>query len=136
MVKKLPATQDTWVQSLGQEDPLEKAMATHSSILAWRIPWTERSLMCYSPEGNKDLDTAEQLTLDRGEYAVSPLDLHRTVSDCFTPCVIHCSCLIEIFRIILPFPNPICIIVILSKYYLLFETVHYNSIKTDNFNFS
>ena len=41
MVKNLPATQETWVQSLGWEDPLEKGMATHSSILAWRIPWTE-----------------------------------------------------------------------------------------------
>ena len=41
MVKNLSATQETWVQSLGQEDPLEKGMATHSSILAWRIPWTE-----------------------------------------------------------------------------------------------
>ena len=41
MVKKLPAVQETWVQSLGQEDPLEKEMATHSSILAWKIPWTE-----------------------------------------------------------------------------------------------
>ena len=41
MVKNLPAVQETWVQSLGQEDPLEKGMATHSSILAWRIPWTE-----------------------------------------------------------------------------------------------
>jgi len=40
-VKKLPAMQETWVQSLGQEDPLEKGMATHSIILAWRIPWTE-----------------------------------------------------------------------------------------------
>ena len=40
MVKHLPAMQETWVQSLGQEDPLEKEMATHSSILAWRIPWT------------------------------------------------------------------------------------------------
>ena len=40
-VKSLPAMQETWVQSLGQEDPLEKEMATHSSILAWRIPWTE-----------------------------------------------------------------------------------------------
>ena len=40
-VKKLPAMQETQVQSLGQEDPLEKGMATHSSILAWRIPWTE-----------------------------------------------------------------------------------------------
>ena len=41
MVKNLPAMQETWVQSLGREDPLEKGMATHSSILAWRIPWAE-----------------------------------------------------------------------------------------------
>ena len=41
MVKNLPAMQETPVQSLGQEDPLEKGMATHSRILAWRIPWTE-----------------------------------------------------------------------------------------------
>ena len=41
VVKNLPAMQETWVQSLGQEDPLEKGMATHSSILAWEIPWTE-----------------------------------------------------------------------------------------------
>ena len=41
MVKKFPAVQETQVRSLGQEDPLEKGMATDSSILAWRIPWTE-----------------------------------------------------------------------------------------------
>ena len=41
MVKNLPEMQDAWVQSLGQEDPLEKRMATHSSILAWETPWTE-----------------------------------------------------------------------------------------------
>ena len=40
MVKNLPATQETWVLSLCWEDPLEKEMATHSSILSWRIPWT------------------------------------------------------------------------------------------------
>ena len=40
-VKNLPAVQEMWVGSLGQEDSLEKEMATHSSILAWRIPWTE-----------------------------------------------------------------------------------------------
>ena len=40
-LKPLPAKQETWVQSLGQEDPLEKEIATHSSTLAWRIPWTE-----------------------------------------------------------------------------------------------
>ena len=41
IVKNLPATWETWVQSLGWEDPLEKGMATHSNILAWRMPWTE-----------------------------------------------------------------------------------------------
>ena len=41
MVKCLPAVQETWVQSLGWKDPLEKEMATHSSTLAWKIPWTE-----------------------------------------------------------------------------------------------
>ena len=43
MVKHLPAVQETWVQPLGREDPLEKEMATHSSTLAWKIPWTEES---------------------------------------------------------------------------------------------
>ena len=42
MVKNLPAMWETWVRSLGQEDPLEKGMATHSGILAWKIPWTEK----------------------------------------------------------------------------------------------
>ena len=41
MIKNLPAIQETWVQSLGWEDTLERGMATHSSILAWRIPWIE-----------------------------------------------------------------------------------------------
>ena len=40
-VKHLPATRETWVRSLGREDPLEKAMAPHSSTLAWKIPWME-----------------------------------------------------------------------------------------------
>ena len=40
-LKRLPTMWETWVRSLGQEDPLEKEMATHSGILAWRIPWTE-----------------------------------------------------------------------------------------------
>ena len=42
MVKNLPTVWETWVRSLDWEDPLEKGMATHSSILAWRIPWTEK----------------------------------------------------------------------------------------------
>ena len=57
MVKNLPAMQETWVQSLGREDPLEKGMATHSSILTWEIPWTEDP--GYSPWGHKELDTTE-----------------------------------------------------------------------------
>ena len=44
LVKNLPAMQETWVRSLGWEDPLETGMATHSSILAWRIPWTVLSM--------------------------------------------------------------------------------------------
>ena len=42
LVKNLPAMQETWISTLGPEDPLEKKMATHSSILAWEIPWTEK----------------------------------------------------------------------------------------------
>ena len=53
IVKNLPAMQETRVQSLGQEDPLEKGMVTHSSILAWRIPWTEDSSRLYSLEVTK-----------------------------------------------------------------------------------
>ena len=44
LVRNLPAVRETWVLSLGWEDPLEKGMATHSSILAWRIPWTIQSM--------------------------------------------------------------------------------------------
>ena len=57
MVKHLPTMQETWVQSLGQEDLLEKEMATHSSILAWRIPWMEDP-GGYSPWGHKESDTS------------------------------------------------------------------------------
>ena len=55
MVKNLPAMQETWVQSLGQEDSLEKEMATHSSVLTWRIPWTNE-LAGYSPWYLKESD--------------------------------------------------------------------------------
>ena len=53
MVKNLPAVQETWVLSRGQEDPLEKEMATHSSILAWRIPWTEEPGRLQSMESQR-----------------------------------------------------------------------------------
>ena len=55
VVKCLPAMRETRVQSLGWEDPLEKEMAAHSSILAWKIPWTEE------PWGHKESDTTERL---------------------------------------------------------------------------
>jgi len=67
--------QETQVQSLGQEDPLEKGMATHSSILAWEIPWTERSLAGYNSWGHKELETTEGLT-------PSPPTLWKVI--CFT----------------------------------------------------
>ena len=78
-VKNPPVMQETWVQSLGWEDPLEEGLATHSSILAWRIPmdrgaWQapvflpvenprgERSVVGYSPWSHKDSDMTEQLS--------------------------------------------------------------------------
>ena len=63
LVKNLPAMQETWLRSLGWEDPLEKGKATHSSILAWRIPWT------IYPPGRKELDMTEQLSLSEGKRA-------------------------------------------------------------------
>ena len=55
MVKNVPAMQETWVQFLSRQDPLEEGMATHSSIIAWRIPWTEEL-------GVVELEMTEQLT--------------------------------------------------------------------------
>ena len=60
MVKDLPALQEIWVQSLGQEDPLEKEMGTHSSTLAWKIPWTEEPGRLQSL-GSLESDTTERL---------------------------------------------------------------------------
>ena len=67
MVKNLPAMQETGVLSLGWEDPLQKEIATHSSILAWRIPWTEEP-GGHSLWGCKELDTTGQLTLTPKDY--------------------------------------------------------------------
>ena len=63
MVKPLSIMQVTWVHSLGQEDPLEKEMATHSSTLAWKIPWMEEPGAGYCPWGHKELDIAERVHL-------------------------------------------------------------------------
>ena len=61
MLEHLPAMQETWVQSLGWETPLEREMATHSSILAWRIRNTEEPGRLYSPWGHIDSDTIERV---------------------------------------------------------------------------
>ena len=58
MLRYLPAVRETCIRSLGWEDPLEKGMATHSNILAWRMPWIEATV-----HGIRESDTAEQLTL-------------------------------------------------------------------------
>ena len=66
LVKNPPAMQEIRVQSLGHEDPLEKGMATNSSILAWRIPWSEEpGRLQTNSRCHKELDTPEQLTLVR-----------------------------------------------------------------------
>ena len=66
MVKNLPAMWETWVPSLGWEDPLEEGMATHYSILAWRIP-----LEGYSPWGCKEWDTTERLSTQRKDIRLN-----------------------------------------------------------------
>ena len=65
MVNNLPTMWETWVRSLGWEDPLEKEMATHSSILAWKIPWTEEPGRLQSI-GHKKSDTTERLSTALG----------------------------------------------------------------------
>ena len=62
LVKSLPVMQETWVQSLGREEPLEREMTTHSSILVWRIPWTEKPGGLLST-GLQESDTTEWLNL-------------------------------------------------------------------------
>ena len=80
-VKNLPAMQETWVESLGWGDPLEKAMTTYSSVLAWRIPWTEepgRLQSMGSQRVGHDLATKEQR---RRKTKTKSLTLHHTVLD-------------------------------------------------------
>ena len=69
MVKNLPAVQETWVRSLSREDFLEKGMVTHSSILAWRIPWTEEpgGLQCMGLQSQTGLSNCHHHLSDRVE---------------------------------------------------------------------
>ena len=64
MVENPPAVRETSVQSLGQEDPLQQAMATHSSILAWRIPWTEE------PGGLQPMGSQSQIRLSKSAHSM------------------------------------------------------------------
>ena len=66
------STQGAWVWPLGREDPMEKGMATHSGILAWRSPWTEEPGRLYSPWGHKESDSTEQLTDTRSQSLAKP----------------------------------------------------------------
>ena len=61
-IESLPVMQETWVESLGWEDPLEKEKATHSSILAWRIPWIEKIGRLHTVHGVMESDMTEQLS--------------------------------------------------------------------------
>ena len=76
MVNNPPEIQETRVRSLGWEDPLEKGMATHSSVLAWRIPWTEEP-GGYSPWGRKESNMTERLLLSNLECHVGPSEWLR-----------------------------------------------------------
>ena len=70
IVNNLPSMQETWFQSLSQKYPLEKGMETHSSILAWRIPWTEEPGMLQS-WGPKESDTSERLSVTKSYLLVA-----------------------------------------------------------------
>ena len=70
IVKNPPVKQETWVGSLGWEDPLEEGMAIYSSILAWRIPMDREAWQSYSPWGLKEWDTAKRLSTAQYYLAV------------------------------------------------------------------
>ena len=76
MVKNLPAMWETWVRSPGQENPLEKGLATHSSILAWETP-VDRGLAGYSSWGCRELDMPEAHTCTQSKPRLSQRDQHR-----------------------------------------------------------
>ena len=75
MIKKLPARQETLIRSLGWEDPLEKKMATHSSILAWKIPWTEE------PGGLQSIELQKSQTQlsDLAEHNLSMIACNESI---------------------------------------------------------
>ena len=74
-MKCLPPMQQTRIRSLGQEDPLEKEMVTHSSILAWEIPWTEGAWRATVHEVTKESDTTRQLNNDNTLFYTKDLSI-------------------------------------------------------------
>ena len=76
--KNLPAVQETWVQILGQEDPLEKEMATHSSILTWRIPWAEEPSRLQSM-GSQESDMTQRLNHQESQESLLSFSALRRV---------------------------------------------------------
>ena len=89
-VKSLPAMQETRVPSLGREDPLQKKITTHSSILAWEIPWIEEPDWATSPWGHKESETTQQL---KNNKAAHPSQIFYL----FIFCLCHEAC-----RILVP----------------------------------
>ena len=78
-VKNPPAVRETWVRSLGREDPLEKRMATHSSILAWKIPWTEELGRLQPMESQRvGHDSATEHGMDRGAWQATVLGVAKS----------------------------------------------------------
>ena len=94
-VENLPAVPETWVRSLDQEDPMEKGMATHSRILAWRIPWIEEPGRLYNPWGHKESDMTERLSLSKNTQYINWLLPHNS----FLPQHIYLYYYIHIFEI-------------------------------------
>ena len=94
MIKTLPAMQETWVQSLGRDDPLEEGMATHSSLLAWRIPWTEEPGGLYSPWGSQR-DTTEHVCAHTHTHT------HFNVYTRFLPVQTPCSINREVLSLLI-----------------------------------
>ena len=94
MVRNLPAMQETQVLSLDLDNPLEKGMATHSSILAWGIPWTEEPGGLYSPWGRKKSATTERLTHTRTHthsIVWICLSIHLLTDIWVVPVCTHCK---------------------------------------------
>ena len=123
MVKKLPAMWETWVQSLGQEDPLEKEMATHCNILAWRLQWTEEP-DGYSPLGHKESDMTEWLILilrNLDIYLVSEIIFREILAACanlFIPIAVS-----FLGQKVLNLGKPIYQSFLLEVFYCIFFTV-------------